>query len=146
MRLLSLDYHLGTKIKEFARKLLPSYEMGTIESISKDRTHPASENCHIGPPPSIIFCATLRRTQNHPRGSYIWVKLVCGSNAPVYFRIRHREPCENQLQRRKMLAKSGSGNNAQTAGNQEFWRNIQGRLRACYRLFLDRFCVPDGGI
>jgi len=102
---------------------------------------------HIdAPPPSIIFCATLRRAQNHPRGSYIWVKLVCGSNEPVHFRIRHREPCENQLQRRKMLAKSGSGNNAQTAGNQEFWRNIQGRLRVSYRSFLDRVCVPDGGI
>ena len=106
-----------------------------IEFISEDRTQFGGllgNRQQRAPPPSIIFCATLRRAQNHPRGSYIWVKLVCGSNELVHFRIRHREPCENQLQRRKMLAKSGSGNNAQTAGNQEFWRNIQGRLRACY--------------
>ena len=90
------------------------------------------------------FCNVEHIRKRSP-GDPTRVKFSCGSNAPVYFRIRHREPCENQLQRRKMLAKSGSGNNAQTAGNQEFWRNIQGRLRVSYRSFLDRFCAFDEG-
>ena len=104
---------------------------------------PRAGRHHIGTPLFNYFLCDVAPGSKPSQGELYLGKICVRIECATPFDDPTSETLWKTAPKRAELAKSGSGNNAQTAGNQEFSWNIQGQLRACFQSFLDRFCTPE---